>query len=173
MDVFSHHSTILCNSYSMGYFSITRNVLKRRETYGNIDIYLKERRGANASNGGSAHNRRSGTHSQSLGVYNQEQDQDETVRGNQTWWTMACYSRSVKTLCGEAAETRQQPAKLKAAFSRRQFKSLEVTHSLSVVFQAVDNELDQRYLFVYCTVYHAPKSIAQYTCNRQYGWQVR
>lgn len=169
MDVWTHHSTISCNSYFMGLSGITRIGLPINAMQCIITTDDNQRGGNNDNDGGTTYSRGRCTYSQVKHHHCQGNASSREDRRFQDWQAVESQARITAALYRRAVTTARQ----KITGTCQPNNEISVAWLLPLVVQTADNSLSTRYLFVYCTVHCTPKSIAQYTCNGRYGWHVR
>lgn len=145
MDVFSHHSTILCNSYFMGSIYKTRIDLYSQVKYSKLETCpVKLSGGSNDSNDSRriTHLRGGRTKAQGVEVHDQEVYRHWQTRRCQSRYTVARKNISHRPIHRAQRQARKQQIKLKAANSWRRLKSFEAVHKSSPVVQTLDDLLD-------------------------------
>lgn len=159
MSATQHHSTILCNSYSMGLAGKTRKHTKSYQIYG---ILLTSSGGNNASNARryTAFSQGSSTEIRRFAQHDTQVHREWRASGYQSGRTNKSETKCYSTLSQQECH-KQRRAKLKAAFSRRQFKSFEATvHIVSQVVQTTETMLVPYCLYADSTLTFNQKSRA-------------
>lgn len=134
----SHHSSILCNSYSMGLVGKTRIRTKLYQSY--VILFLTSTGGKNDSNAGryTAYSQRGSAKTQSFSQYRKKTYRAGRTTSHQNWRSYKSQTECDRSVPQQEHHNRRQ---IKKAGSYQQQNNSSATQVLSVCFQLAESTL--------------------------------